>query len=168
MKGGGEHRKDLEFRRVKSHLFRHCVDLHPTMNPDKVDFRMKILSTHKTAFERQIRESIVVDNFAGPQILNSKMEYTRCGIPKLESKMGNKQQDEDIEITRERDIIRKIEMLYKCSDLTRSVAKIKTFITTIISTSSRSSLSFSSSIAPECVSRVSRSEYFTKTMITFP
>ena len=38
------------------------------------------------------------DFYAGPQIMNSKMEYTRCGIPKLETKMGNIQPDEDNEI----------------------------------------------------------------------
>ena len=84
---GGEHQKDLEFRRPKSHLLRHCVEKHPDLLPEKVDFRMKILSTHKSAFERQLREAVVLDYFAGPQIMNSKMEYTRCGIPKLELKI---------------------------------------------------------------------------------
>ena len=38
---GVEHKKDLEFRRTKSHLLRHCVEVHPDMHPDKVDFRIK-------------------------------------------------------------------------------------------------------------------------------
>ena len=56
---------------------------------------------------------MVLDLYAGPQIMNSKMEYTRCGIPKLETKMGNKQPDEDKDIKREKDIRKEIEMLYK-------------------------------------------------------
>ena len=71
---GGEHLKDLHFKRTKSHLLRHCVDVHPDMIPEEVDFKMKILTTHKSAFERQIREAVVLDYYAGPLILNSKLE----------------------------------------------------------------------------------------------
>ena len=77
----GEHLKDLEFRRPKTHLLRHCVEEHPSIAPENVDFRMKILTVHKSSFERQIREAVIIDHYAGPLIMNSKLEYTRCGIP---------------------------------------------------------------------------------------
>ena len=113
MRGGGEHLKDLEFRRPKSHLLRHCVEIHPDTSPNKVEFRMKILSTHRSAFERQLREAVVLDYYAGPQIMNSRMEYTRCGIPKLEMKIGNKEVKENKEVMKEKEIIEKIKLLYK-------------------------------------------------------
>ena len=103
----------MEFRRTKSHLLRHCVEVHPELVPEKVDFRMKILTTHKSAFERQIREAVLLDYFAGPQILNSKMEYTRCGIPKLELEIGNNEKKKNPEIVKEKATIEKIKMLYK-------------------------------------------------------
>ena len=38
---GNEHIKDLEFRRTKSHLLRHCEDKHPDQNPDDIRFGMR-------------------------------------------------------------------------------------------------------------------------------
>ena len=78
-----------------------------------MEFRMKILSCHKSAFERQLREAVVLDHFAGPTILNSKMEYTRCGIPKIELKVGNKEKLEDPAVTREKAAVEMIKLLYK-------------------------------------------------------
>ena len=89
----GEHLKDLEFRRPKTHLLRHCVEEHPSIAPENVDFRMKILTVHKSSFERQIREAVIIDHYAGPLIMNSKLEYTRCGIPKMEMRIGNKEKE---------------------------------------------------------------------------
>ena len=69
-----EHKKDLEFRRPKSHMLRHCFEVHPELDPEKVDFRMKILTSHKSAFERQIREAVMIDHHSKDKLLNSKME----------------------------------------------------------------------------------------------
>ena len=71
---GGEHKKDLKYRRPKSHMLRHCVEIHPDKEPEEVDFKMKILSTHKTPFERQIREAVMIDHYSKDHLLNSKME----------------------------------------------------------------------------------------------
>ena len=105
--------KDLDFRCPKSHLLRHCVEEHPNIAPENVDFRMKVLSVHRSAFERQIREAVVLDYFAGPLIMNSKLEYTRCGIPKMELRMGNNELEERKGVAREKDTIDKIKILYK-------------------------------------------------------
>ena len=78
---------------------------HPKMDPDKVDFRIKILSTHKSAFERQIREAVLIEHFASPLLLNSKMEYNRCSIPKIVMKLGNKEDGEDPKVTEQRIIL---------------------------------------------------------------
>ena len=110
---GGEHLKDLDFRRPKSHLLRHCVEEHQNIAPENVDFRMKVLSVHRSAFERQIREAVVLDYVASPLIMNSKLEYTRCGIPKMELRLGNKEIEERKGVAKEKDTIEKIKMLYK-------------------------------------------------------
>ena len=110
---GGEHVKDLKFRRPKSHMLRHCVDKHPNMDPDKVDFRMRVLTSHKSAFERQLREAVLIDHFAGPNLLNSKMEYNRCSIPKMILRVGNEEMKEDTKITKEKALKDKIVLIYK-------------------------------------------------------
>ena len=110
---GTEHKKDLKYRREKSHLLRHCVEKHPEEDPDKVDFRMKILSSHKSAFERQIREAVLIESNAGEYSLNSKLEYSRSNIPKMKMKLGNKEEEECPFKKREQDTREKIKMLYK-------------------------------------------------------
>ena len=110
---GMEHLKDLEYRRVKSHILRHCEDAHPEMNPDEVKFGMKQLSSHRTAFERQIREAVLIDENNGPTLLNSKLEYTRCCIPKMTLKLGNKEEPVDQLKLKEKGIIEKLKLKYK-------------------------------------------------------
>ena len=110
---GHEHLKDLEFRRTKSHYLRHAVEFHPNVPPESLKFRMKILSCHKTAFERQIREAVLIDLNSGPKLMNSKLEYTRCCIPKLSVKLGNKDEKEDPQVSKEKSAVEKIKLLYK-------------------------------------------------------
>ena len=69
---------DLHSKRHKSHMLKHVLNNHPDMNLEHVQFDMKILSSHKTAFERQIREAVLIDKYAGPTLMNSKVEYNRC------------------------------------------------------------------------------------------
>ena len=60
-------------------MLRHCVEVHQNVAPDKIEFRMIILSSHKTAFERQLREAVLIDHFAS--------QYNSCFIPKLDMKI---------------------------------------------------------------------------------
>ena len=110
---GGEHKKDLKYRHTKSHMLRHIVEKHPGVDPDTVEFKIKVLSNHKSAFERQIREAVMIDHFAGPHLLNSKLEYNRCSIPKIIMKLGNEEPKEDPKLTTEKGTIEKIKMLFK-------------------------------------------------------
>ena len=110
---GHEHLKDLEFKRGKSHYLRHAVECHPTVPPENLKFYMKILSCHKSAFERQIREAVMIDMNAGPNLMNSRLEYSRCAIPKMSINLGNTKKQEDPLITKERSTLEKIKMLYK-------------------------------------------------------
>ena len=71
------------------------------------------MSSHRTAFERQIREAVLIDEYSGMNLLNSKIEYSRCCIPKLHLKIGNKEEIEDPLKTKEKGIIEKLKMKYK-------------------------------------------------------
>ena len=75
-----EHLADLKDLNPGSHLLKHVIK-HPIINPDQVEFRMKILTTHFTAFDRQITEAVKINRNAGPFLLNSKAEYNRSSLP---------------------------------------------------------------------------------------
>ena len=104
---GQEHLKDLEFKRPKSHYLRHAVEFHSDVPPESLKFKMKVLSSHRTSFERQIREAVLIDYYSGPMLMNSKLEYTRCSLPKMSINMGNKQKEEDPMISKEKSTIEK-------------------------------------------------------------
>ena len=108
---GTEHVKDLQYKRMKSHMLKHCVLKHQNMEPNSVKFRIKVLSNHKSAFERQIREAVLIHRFSGPLLMNSKSEYNRCIIPRISIKMGGKH-EEDPDIALEQDVTDKIRTLY--------------------------------------------------------
>ena len=81
-----EHWKDFTNLSNKSHILKHYVDKH--MNSKKlgeVRFQMKVIQRYRSAFERQIGESIHINSNLrrGVNILNSKNEYNRCSIPRL-------------------------------------------------------------------------------------
>ena len=50
-------------------------------NLDEVQFRMKVLSSHFTAFSRQISEAVKINRNLGLYLLNSKLEYNRSSLP---------------------------------------------------------------------------------------
>jgi hypothetical protein len=71
-------------------MLKHMVDQHEGDDFDKVEFRMKAVKFHKTAFERQVYESVKIQNIREHHdILNSKAEFNRCAIPRLGLKMGD-------------------------------------------------------------------------------
>ena len=42
-------------------MLRHIVEHHPNVPHDEIDFRMEIVSSHRSAFERQIREAMMIE-----------------------------------------------------------------------------------------------------------
>ena len=53
---------------------------------------MKVVRYHKSAFERQINESVSIQNIRkNHHILNTKAEYNRCALPRLSLKIGEKE-----------------------------------------------------------------------------
>ena len=55
------------------------------MDLEKLEVRVRVIGRYRSAFERQIGESIWLNSYLreGIVILNSKNEYNRCKIPRL-------------------------------------------------------------------------------------
>ena len=65
-------------------------------------FGFKILKYTRTAFERQILESVIIQEVhKKSNILNSKSEYNRCALPRLTSKLGEQAYGEEEKKRRE-------------------------------------------------------------------
>ena len=65
----------------KSHIHKHQLMEHGGDHPE---FVFKLISSHKTALSRQIKEAVRIRRRGGANnILNSKGEYNRCHIPRL-------------------------------------------------------------------------------------
>ena len=82
-------------------MLKHIVDVHGGEHLDKIDFRMKVLEFHKSAFERQISESVRIQNNRAHNILNSKSEFNRCALPRLGLKLGAREFEKENEKNRE-------------------------------------------------------------------
>ena len=87
-----EHMADLRSLNPTSHLLKHILDKHEEEEIDEIKFGIKIIKYTRTPFERQILESVKIqqerqDHF----LLNSRAEYNRCAIPRLSSKIGEKE-----------------------------------------------------------------------------
>ena len=64
-------------------MLKDAVDKHEGEKPADVGFRMKVLQYPRTAFERQVSESIKIQRNIKHHILNSKEEYNRCALSRL-------------------------------------------------------------------------------------
>ena len=63
---------------------------------EEPDFQIKVISHHRTALNRSVREAVMIRRGGAGQILNSKAEYSRCHIPRLVME----EDDEDSRILR--------------------------------------------------------------------
>ena len=62
---------------------------------EKLEFGMRVIREARSAFERQIAESVNIQIKKKQNIiLNSKSEYNRCALPRLTAKLGNFSLDE--------------------------------------------------------------------------
>ena len=108
---GTEHSKDYEYLRVRSHMLKHVVLKHGDSHPNDVEFRMKIVSQHQTAFERQISEAVRIRRNLGDRLMNSKQEYNRCYIPKISIKKSENDDEKDPGIEQENKAKETIKMM---------------------------------------------------------
>ena len=69
---GQEHLKLFQARSQKSVLWRHCVNFH---SGDNQDFKMVVRSRPGTPLERQALEGVLIKNFDGENLMNTKAEW---------------------------------------------------------------------------------------------
>ena len=52
---------------------------------------MEVVRYTRTSFERQILESVCIQQSTHHNLLNSRSEYNRCSLPRLSTKLGDKE-----------------------------------------------------------------------------
>ena len=72
-----EHVHDFESLSIKSHLLKHAVDLHQEEELSTLKFGIKVLKYARSAFERQIYESVSIEENRHHFLLNSRSEFNR-------------------------------------------------------------------------------------------
>ena len=98
-------------------MLKHYFDHHQEEELEKMKFGAKIIKTARTAFNRQVGESVYIqENAANHEILNSKSEYNRCALPRLTTKMGDTTVDK-IEKMKKEEIEKERELMKKIRDL---------------------------------------------------
>ena len=96
-----EHLTDFESLSIKSHMLKHAVEMHTREETDKIKFGIRIIKTARTSFERQIYESVEIQENRRHHLLNSRSEYNRCAVPRLTCKLGDnayKKYEKEIEL----------------------------------------------------------------------
>ena len=106
-----EHLSDLKEQREDSHMFKHKTLEH---KDEEVTFTMRVLKRHKSALERQVHESILIEmKQKEGNILNSKSGYNRCLIPRLSIMMGDRVLSEEVDKTSQMYSEEKVESIFK-------------------------------------------------------
>ena len=101
---GLEHSNDHISMKEDSHMHRHEALEH---GDKKVEFSMKVIRQHKSAFQRQVHEAVVIEMNETKNILNAKGEYNRCSLPRLGTMLGEREIKEKLD--REKEVQRKVE-----------------------------------------------------------
>ena len=70
-------------------MLKHYFDKHAEEELEKMKFGGRIIDKPRTAFNRQISESVTIQHQKQKSfILNSKSEYNRCALPRLTANLG--------------------------------------------------------------------------------
>ena len=91
---GKNHLDDARLLSTGSHMLKHYLDKHQEDRPEDMIFRMKVLSFKRSAYERQVHESVLIQQNRKHMLLNSRSEFNRCSIPRLTVKLGDKKMTE--------------------------------------------------------------------------
>jgi hypothetical protein len=86
-----EHKNDMHQLKPSSHMLRHALDQHDGEQLTRIKFGMEVVKYTRTSFERQILESVIIQQNISHNILNSKSEYNRCSLPRLSTRLGDKE-----------------------------------------------------------------------------
>ena len=119
---GIEHLNDRRLMNTGSHMLKHLMENHREENHDRIKFRMRVLKYHRSSYERQIHESVAIQNARKHHhILNSRAEYNRCALPRLTLQMGErdykKQREEELEeMEKEKALNKEIEAMKRTAN----------------------------------------------------
>ena len=113
---GLEHERDLQEMKPQSHMLKHYFDKHSEEKIEEMEFGGRIVRQCRSAFNRQIGESVEIQNNKNHFLLNSKSEYNRCALPRLSAKLGERsldslEKEKKEEKEKEREMLRKIREL---------------------------------------------------------
>ena len=102
--------------KADSHMMKHFLDQHGGEELEEIEFGGRIVRQARSAFNRQIGESVEIQANKSHYLLNSKSEYNRCALPRLSSKMGERtldsiEKEKRIEKDKERELLQKIREL---------------------------------------------------------
>ena len=64
-----------------SQIIKHLEQQHPKCQ-EKPNFTFKLVSSFRDALTRQVSEAVRIEQM-GLGVLNSKSEYSRCGLPRI-------------------------------------------------------------------------------------
>ena len=86
-----EHTNSMKQLQTSSHMLKHMLEVHGEEEMEKVEFGARVLKFARSAFERQVMESVLIqEEREKHHILNSKSEYNRCSLPRLTAKLGER------------------------------------------------------------------------------
>ena len=85
---GLEHLRAYRELKPDSHMLKHYLEHQKNEELEDMKFRMRTIRECRPAFDRQICESVEIQNNTEHHILNSKSEYNRCALPRLSAKLG--------------------------------------------------------------------------------
>ena len=108
-----EHVNDYDRLEERSHLLRHYVLKHQDIRLDELEFGMRVRSSFKTAIERQVGEAIAIsrEKRAGTNLLNSKAEFNRCKIERLDTRS---EKEKLKEMSADNEVENKLKEIIKC------------------------------------------------------
>ena len=95
-------------------MIKHYVEKHRDLKKEEMRFSVRVLRTFRSAFERQIGESVFINyNLRnGTTMLNSKNEYNCCIIPRLGLNFDRDEMIEEYEENeKEKEIKREIQKM---------------------------------------------------------
>ena len=77
---GLDHVNDIAACKTSSHMLRHLLDVHEEEEETwkEVKFGMRIVKNTRSAFERQILESVMIQKSRDRHLLNNKAEYNKA------------------------------------------------------------------------------------------
>ena len=84
--GSKEHKSDRRSELEESHQIKHWVLDHPDLDAPPT-FKFKLIASFSGPLTRQLSEAVGIEK-RGKHVLNSKSEYNRCRVPRLQIDYG--------------------------------------------------------------------------------